>query len=195
MRRMRWIFTFFVANLDDGICAIATAGVEGIRRRNHAAKWTYAPFSATRNGGYVYRRGTVDDKDNVTAALMTAAKFLEQVKKVINDPAVEVAWTARDVRPGSAVAKLDSQAFKALETNVTKHYKAPLLPTMGTGATDMAYLRSKGIQCYGIGPATDAEDGPLGFGAHSDQERILEGEILRFARFNFDVVLDLVRAK
>ena len=35
------------------------------------AKWTYPPFSATRNGGYVYGRGTVDDKDNVTAALMT----------------------------------------------------------------------------------------------------------------------------
>ena len=59
----------------------------------------------------------------------------------------------------------------------------------------MAYLRSIGIKCYGIGPATDVEDGPLGFGAHSDQERIFEGEILRFARFNFDVVLDLVRAK
>ena len=123
------------------------------------------------------------------------AKFLEQVKKVINDPAVDVAWAARDVRPGSSVAKLDSEAFKALEANVTKHYKAPLLPTMSTGATDMAYLRGKGIQCYGIGPAADVEDGPLGFGAHSDQERILETELLRFARFNLDVVLDLVRAK
>jgi acetylornithine deacetylase/succinyl-diaminopimelate desuccinylase-like protein len=36
------------------------------------AKWTYPPFSATRNGGYVYGRGTVDDKDNVVSALMTA---------------------------------------------------------------------------------------------------------------------------
>ena len=35
------------------------------------AKWTHPPFSATRNGGYVYGRGTVDDKDNVAAALMT----------------------------------------------------------------------------------------------------------------------------
>ena len=35
------------------------------------AKWTFPPFSATRDGGYVYGRGTVDDKDNVTAALMT----------------------------------------------------------------------------------------------------------------------------
>jgi len=122
-------------------------------------------------------------------------KFLEQVKNVVNDPAVEVAWSARDVRPGSGAAKLDSEVFKVLEANVTKTYNAPTLPTMSTGATDMAYLRAKGIQCYGIGPATDVEDGPLGFGAHSDQERILESEILRFVRFNWDVVVDLARSK
>ena len=28
-------------------------------------KWTHPPFSATREGGYVYGRGAVDDKDNV----------------------------------------------------------------------------------------------------------------------------------
>jgi len=123
------------------------------------------------------------------------ARFLDQVRKVVNDPSVTVTWAARDVRPGSSVAKLDSDVFKALEANVTKTYKAPILPTMSTGATDMAYLRSKGIQCYGIGPATDLEDGPLGFGAHSDQERILESELLRFARFNWDVVVDVARAK
>ena len=33
-------------------------------------KWTLPPFSATRDGGYVYGRGTVDDKDNLVAALM-----------------------------------------------------------------------------------------------------------------------------
>src|SRR5262245_59621355 len=36
------------------------------------AKWKFPPFSATRNGGYVYGRGSVDDKDNVVAALLTA---------------------------------------------------------------------------------------------------------------------------
>ena len=66
---------------------------------------------------------------------------------------------------------------------------------MSTGATDMAYLRAKGIQCYGIGPAVDFEDTALGFGAHSDQERILESELLRFAHFNWDVINDLARAK
>ena len=34
------------------------------------AKWTHPPFSATREGGYVYGRGAVDDKDNATAGLM-----------------------------------------------------------------------------------------------------------------------------
>src|SRR5437773_8088265 len=35
------------------------------------AKWKFPAFSATRDGGYVYGRGTVDDKDNLTASLMT----------------------------------------------------------------------------------------------------------------------------
>ena len=66
---------------------------------------------------------------------------------------------------------------------------------MGTGATDNAQLRSKGVQCYGMGPATDSEDGPKGFGAHSDQERILERELHRFTRFTWDVVMLLARTR
>ena len=120
--------------------------------------------------------------------------FLEQVKKVVNDPSIEVAFAARDVRPGGTT-RLNTEAFSVLESNVTKHYKAITLPTMSTGATDMAYLRAKGIQCYGVGPATDVEDGPKGFGAHSDQERILESELHRFVRFHYDIVADLVRHK
>jgi len=34
-------------------------------------KWTFPPFSAARDSGYIYGRGTIDDKDNVTGALMT----------------------------------------------------------------------------------------------------------------------------
>jgi acetylornithine deacetylase/succinyl-diaminopimelate desuccinylase-like protein len=35
------------------------------------AKWKFPPFSATRDSGWVYARGTVDDKDNLTGGLMT----------------------------------------------------------------------------------------------------------------------------
>jgi acetylornithine deacetylase/succinyl-diaminopimelate desuccinylase-like protein len=122
-------------------------------------------------------------------------KFLEQVKKIVNDPAVDVHYTNESVRPGGKDAKLDNEAYKALEDAGTRVYNVTTLPMMGTGATDMAQLRAKGVQCFGIGPATDFEDPPKGFGAHSDQERLLESEIHRFVRFNYDVVFNLARAK
>jgi acetylornithine deacetylase/succinyl-diaminopimelate desuccinylase-like protein len=115
---------------------------------------------------------------------------LESLKKAVNDAAVDVAFAPRDVRPGGA-ARLGTDAFTALEAAIRRHYSAPTLPIMSTGATDMAYLRAKGVQCYGIGPAVDAEDASKGFGSHSDQERILESELYRFVRFTWDVVLEL----
>jgi acetylornithine deacetylase/succinyl-diaminopimelate desuccinylase-like protein len=120
--------------------------------------------------------------------------FLEQVREVIDNPAIDVAWAARDVRP-PGTARLDTEAFAVIESNITRHYSAATLPTMSTGATDMAYLRARGIQCYGIGPAIDIEDGPKGFGAHSDQERILESELHRFVRFHYDIVAEMARAR
>jgi len=123
------------------------------------------------------------------------AKFLEEVKRVVNDPAVDVRFTGQNERPGFPDAKLDSEMYKALEAAGTRVYNAPTLPTMSTGATDMAQLRAKGVQCFGIGPAVDFEDAPKGFGAHSDQERLLESELHRFVRFNWDVVMAIAGAK
>lgn len=119
--------------------------------------------------------------------------FLQSIRGVINDPSVEVALGDRNTRPPGQ-ASLQTPAFSAIEENISKHYGVTTLPTMSTGATDMAYLRNRGIQCYGIGPAIDTEDAALGFGAHSDQERILISELHRFVRFNWDVVIDLAVA-
>jgi len=123
------------------------------------------------------------------------AKFLETVRGVIGDPNVEVAYASRDVRPSFAPTRLDSEAMVAIEAAVKKNYNTTMIPLMSTGATDMAYLRAKGMQCYGIGPGLDAEDGPKGYGAHSDQERILEAELYRFVRFQHDIVESLARAR
>ncbi|MDQ3070459.1 MAG: M20/M25/M40 family metallo-hydrolase [Acidobacteriota bacterium] len=116
--------------------------------------------------------------------------FLEKVRAVVNDPNVEVVFGQRDTRP-KGETRLDTEAFRTIEAAVRTHYDAVTLPTMSTGATDMSYLRAKGMQCYGIGPALDTEDGAKGFGAHSDQERILEAELHRFLRFHWDVVTKL----
>lgn len=122
-------------------------------------------------------------------------KFLEIVRGVVADPNVTVAYASRDVRPAFAPTRLDSEALQSVEAAVKRHYGAPMIPMMSTGATDMAYLRAKGMQCYGIGPGLDAEDGPKGFGAHSDQERIVESELYRFVRFQYDIIESLARAK
>ncbi|HEU5073757.1 MAG TPA: M20/M25/M40 family metallo-hydrolase [Polyangiaceae bacterium] len=120
--------------------------------------------------------------------------FLDEVRKVINDPRVEVRWARDRYRPAGA-SSLNTEAFTVIQEQVKKHYGTFVLPTMSTGASDMAQIRSKGIQCYGIGPAIDSEDSPKGFGAHSDQERILESELHRFVRYQYDVVMALAGSR
>lgn len=170
-------------------------------RKNEPRHWSMlrTSLSPTIIGGG-YRTNVIPSEGTATidtrlAPDEDAGKFLEMVRQAVSDPQVEISYGARDTRPPTPTAKLDSDAFKALEANITKHYQTVTLPTMSTGATDMAFLRRKGVQCYGIGPATDSEDGPKGFGAHSDQERILESELFRFVRFNWDAVVDLARSK
>ena len=120
--------------------------------------------------------------------------YLDKIRGVIGDESIEVSLGQRNTRPAGQ-ASINTVAFSAIEENTDKHYGVITLPTMSTGATDMAYLRARGVQCYGIGPAIDREDAGLGFGAHSDQERILISELNRFLRFNWDVVIDLAAKK
>src|SRR5436190_2361446 len=147
-----------------------------------------------------YRSNVIPSEAKATLDVRTLpdedpAKLLAQVKQVVNDPAVDVRFTGQNERPAGRDARLDNEVYRALEAAATRVYSATTLPTMSTGATDMAQLRAKGVQCFGIGSATDFEDPPKGFGAHSDQERLLESELHRFVRFNYDVVSDLARAK
>jgi acetylornithine deacetylase/succinyl-diaminopimelate desuccinylase-like protein len=120
--------------------------------------------------------------------------FRAQLERLIADDQIDVVFNGFGERPAGVMSPVDDAAFVAIERAVREHYGAPVLPSMSTGATDMAFLRAKGIRCFGIGPATDQEDGPLGYGAHSDQERILESELYRFVRFQYDLVVALAGA-
>jgi acetylornithine deacetylase/succinyl-diaminopimelate desuccinylase-like protein len=121
--------------------------------------------------------------------------FRAELERLIGDDQIDVVFNGFGERPAGVMSPVDDAAFVAIERTIRKHYDAPVVPTMSTGATDMAFLRAKGIRCFGIGPATDQEDGPLGYGAHSDQERILESELYRFVRFNYDLVVELAGAR
>jgi acetylornithine deacetylase/succinyl-diaminopimelate desuccinylase-like protein len=148
-----------------------------------------------------YRNNVIPSEARVTLDVRmlpdeNPAAFLAQIQKIVNDPSVEAVFngwpptnTGKPRNGGESSIK--NEAFTVIEAGITRHYQTTTLPTMSTGASDMAFLREKGMQCYGIGPATDVEDGPRGFGAHSDQERILETELHRFVRFHWDIVVNL----
>ena len=120
--------------------------------------------------------------------------FRAEIERVIGDDLVDVVFNGFGERPAGVMSSVDDATFVAIERAILAHYGAPVMPMMSTGATDMAFLRAKGIRCFGIGPATDQEDVPLGYGAHSDQERIIEAELYRFVRFHYDLVVDLAGA-
>ena len=120
--------------------------------------------------------------------------FFETMRKVIDDPAVEIVPDSRNQRPGSEPSRIDSDTFRFLEAAYRKVYGVATLPYMQTGASDMTFLRAKGMQCYGVGPMTDDEDGAKGFGQHSDQERILEEALYKHVQFLWEAVTAIAGA-
>jgi acetylornithine deacetylase/succinyl-diaminopimelate desuccinylase-like protein len=122
--------------------------------------------------------------------------FIAQVQKVANEPGVEVVRAARASRVPAPPSSITSEMFRALESVQKRVYPgAVTIPTMSTGASDKVYFQAKGVNSYGIGPLMDEEDGPLGFGAHADQERLREKEIYRFTRFNWEVIQEIAAKK
>jgi acetylornithine deacetylase/succinyl-diaminopimelate desuccinylase-like protein len=121
--------------------------------------------------------------------------FYAELKKQIGDPMVEILPAPRERKPTPPMSTA-SEAFRALESVQRRIYPgAVTLPYMATGATDMALLRERGVQCYGIGVGIDEEDAQKGFGAHSDQERVIESELYRFVRFHYEAVIELAGRK
>ena len=117
--------------------------------------------------------------------------FYAMMRKVINDPAIELVPETRNQRPAAAPSSISNDAYRSVEAAYRKIYGVQTLPVMSTGATDMAFLRAKGVQCYGVGAMVDEEDAAKGFGAHSDQERILEEAIYKHTQFFWDAVTSI----
>jgi acetylornithine deacetylase/succinyl-diaminopimelate desuccinylase-like protein len=122
-------------------------------------------------------------------------KFFEEMKRVIGDPAVQIEPITGNLRPVGAPSRLDSEMYRALERVSKRLYPgSTVLPTMSTGASDMAQLRAKGIQSYGIGPA-GLESDNANYGAHSDVERLAEASLYRFVEFTWNAVLEVAGGK
>jgi acetylornithine deacetylase/succinyl-diaminopimelate desuccinylase-like protein len=107
-------------------------------------------------------------------------ELLQQLRKVIGDPAIEVVADPiyRQISPPS---KLDTEMYKALVAAQQKLYpQAFTIPQMGTGATDSSELRAKGVQAYGVhSPQTTADKATV----HGNDERVSIAGVNEFVRY------------
>ena len=118
-------------------------------------------------------------------------EFYAQLAAVIDDPRVEIV-PERIYRPAAPPSDIDNEMFRVLENVALRMYpEATVLPIMQTGATDMAQIRAKGVQAYGIGPARSIEEINSGYGAHGDNERVEEQAFIDMVRYMWNVVIEV----
>jgi acetylornithine deacetylase/succinyl-diaminopimelate desuccinylase-like protein len=120
--------------------------------------------------------------------------FYAKLKEVIGDPDVELVPNEFNDRPPAPPSGLDTEMYRIIGAAAAKVYpKATVIPAMLTGATDMAFLRAKGIQSYGIGPLIEEKDRLRGL-AHGDDEKIREKALQELLRFLWTMVLDAAKS-
>ena len=110
--------------------------------------------------------------------------FYEWLRKLINDPAIEVVPNRTGGRPASPPSRIDTDLFHAFEAVQKEMFPGAItVPSMLTGATDNAQLRAKGVQAYGFGPIVDEREAAGPGGAHGDDERLRESSLYKEVEF------------
>ena len=80
--------------------------------------------------------------------------FYAHMAAVVANPDVEIV-PQPIYRPASPPSPIDNEMFAVLESVSARLFpEAVTLPTMLTGATDMAQVRAKGVACYGFRPGS-----------------------------------------
>lgn len=122
-------------------------------------------------------------------------EFYRDLAVLINDPNIEIIPEGV-YRPGSPPSSLESEMFQALESVTDRLFpNAVTLPSMLTGATDMAQVRAQGTQCYGFGAVRTEEDIVGGGGAHGDDERIMESSLLTLIQYLWYTVVEVAASE
>ena len=121
-------------------------------------------------------------------------RFYAEMAKEVADPAVKIVPLTQ-TRPPSPASKLETEMYRVMEQVARTVYPgAAVLPSMSTGASDQAQLRAKGIQSYGIGPASTESDA-LNYPAHGDVERLAESSLYPFVQYVWNVVTEVAAHK
>ena len=78
------------------------------------AKWTFPPFSATRQGGYVYGRGTLDDKSDLLATMMTML-MLKRQKTPLDRDVIFVSEAGEEGSTGPGIQYLVNEHWSDID--------------------------------------------------------------------------------
>ena len=120
-------------------------------------------------------------------------RFAEALRKLIDDPAVEVALAAPGSRKPTPPSRLDTEMFRALERTQARLFPgASTLPMMLTGATDSAQLRAKGVQAYGLGSVASDNEGTR---VHGNDERLSVAGLGKFLEYLWWSVIEVAATK
>src|SRR5271154_1189273 len=81
------------------------------------AKWSHPPFSAARDGGFIYGRGTLDDKDNLTASMMTMVLLKRSGIRLDRD-VIFVAEAGEEAATGVGIDFLVNEHWNDIEAEI-----------------------------------------------------------------------------
>ena len=97
--------------------------------------------------------------------------FYARMTEIVNDPSVTIVQpNLTDSMPAAPSSSLHTAMFAAFEEAQKKVFPGAItIPMMTTGATDSAFLRTKGVDAYGIRVPRTFEENE---GVHGNDERI-----------------------
>lgn len=119
------------------------------------------------------------------------AAFLDELRKAIDDPGVEILEPRSFYTPNESPT--DTELFRVIEGVLGRHYLGvPVTTKMLTGGTESVLFRPLGIVCYGFTPllTTAAETSTT----HGDDERINEATVRKSTGIFYEIVRELAGA-
>jgi acetylornithine deacetylase/succinyl-diaminopimelate desuccinylase-like protein len=117
----------------------------------------------------------------------TKEAVLARLRRIVSDSFVEVRPLEGPEMPAAPSSPLDSELYLALERVILrKDPKALVVPYLSRGASDSAFLRSRGVAVYGA-PLFAVEPG--GDRSHGNDERRSLDILRQGARLLWEVVL------
>lgn len=120
----------------------------------------------------------------------TQEEIHDRMRKLINDPAVEVAPAGGQQMPATEPSSLTSALYKTMESVLlAAHPNGRVIPYMTSGGTDGAFLRDRGMAVYGV-PFFEQEAGGH---LHGNDERISISNLARGTELLLKVVTEVSR--